>query len=142
MMNRQTQENHNDAEGTSQAGQLLSGSFPVGNQAGSGRHSATGNPTLEKRRTWNRGDNINVMECFYLSQPERRGYMKRMHQIWKERRHFSITDQRIADQIRVINRNGLMSKLEIEEVKRRVMNEPPTTETEEQPNENGNSMTE
>ena len=121
MMNRQTQENHNDAEGTSQAGQLLSGSFPVGNQAGSGRHSATGNPTLEKRRTWNRGDNINVMECFYLSQPERRGYMKRMHQIWKDRRLFSISDQRIADQVRVIRRNGLLSDLELEEIRNRVL---------------------
>mgnify|MGYP001794065188 FL=1 len=143
MMNTQRNRNPYGAELTSQSGQLLPGSSPVGNQAGNGRQSATGTRnTVESRRCWSRQDNINAMECYFLSQPEKRGYMKRMHQIWKERRLFSITDQRIADQIRVINRNGLMSKLEIEEVKRRVMNEPPTTETEEHPNENGNSMTE
>ena len=104
MMNTQRNRNPYGAELTSQSGQLLPGSSPVGNQAGNGRQSATGiRNTVESRRCWSRQDNINAMECYFLSQPDKRGYMKRMHQIWKERRLFSITDQRIADQIRVIN---------------------------------------
>ena len=47
--------------------------------------------------------------------------MKRMHQIWKDRRLFSISDQRIADQVRVIRRNGLLSDLELEEIRNRVL---------------------
>ena len=71
------------------------------------------------------------MECFYLSKPETRGYMKRMLQIWKERRLFDVTDQRIADQVRVIKRNGLMSDLELEEIKDRVLNGTTTDEIED-----------
>ena len=131
-MNTQRNNKPYGAERASTSGQLLPGSLPVGNQAGSGRQSTTGNNTIAaQRRQWNRQDNINAMECYYLSQPEKRGYMKRMHQIWKDRRLFSITDQRIADQIRVIKRNGLMSNLEMEEIKNRVLNETPSTETED-----------
>ena len=83
------------------------------------------------RRKWSRQDNIKALECYYLSQPEKRGYMKRMHQIWKERRMFNITDQRIADQIRVIKRNDLLSKLEMVEIKNRVLNVTPPTEIED-----------
>jgi len=131
MMNTQTNENPYGVEEASQTTQLLPGSLPVGNQAGRGRQSVTGNiVTRERRKEWSRQDNIKVMECFYLSQPERRGYMKRMHQIWKERRLFSVTDQRIADQARVIKRNGLLSSLELEEIKNRVLNVPTSAETE------------
>ena len=70
-----------------------------------------------------------------MSQPERRGYMKRLHQIWRDRRLFDTTDQRIADQIRVIKRNGLMSTLEIEEVRNRVLNLAPITEAEDETND-------
>ena len=60
------------------------------------------------------------MECYYLSEPERRGYRKRMHQIWREKGEFDISKQRIADQVKVINRR-LLSKLELEEVRNRVI---------------------
>ena len=126
MMNTQQNKNHYGVEWTSQANQLLPGSLPVDDQAGSGRQSVTGiNTTTEKRKAWSRQDNINAMECFYLSQPERRGYMKRMLQLWKERRLFDATDQRLADQVRVIRRKGLMSDLELEEIRNRVLNIPP-----------------
>lgn len=80
--------------------------------------------TTERRKVWSRQEIINAMEFFCLSQPERRGYMKRMLQLWQERRLFDISDQRIADQVRVIRRNGLMSNLELEEIKNRVLNVP------------------
>ncbi len=51
--------------------------------------------------------------------------MKRMLQLWKERRLFDATDQRLADQVRVIRRKGLMSDLELEEIRNRVLNIPP-----------------
>ena len=127
MMNTQHNENPYGVERISQADQLLPGSLPVGDQAGRGRQSVTGNTTArEKRKEWSRQDNINVMKCFYLSHPEKRGYMKRMLQIWKERRLFDITDQRIADQVRVVKRNGLMSTLDLVEVKNRVLNVLPS----------------
>ena len=129
MMNTQTERNPYGAERTGPACQLLPGSLPVPPQAGSGRQSATGiTSTNEKRRGWTRANNINAMECYYRSQPEKRGYMKRMHQIWKDRGLFSTTDQRIADQVRVIKRIGLMSDLEMEEIQQRVTTTPPNAE--------------
>ena len=61
------------------------------------------------------------MECFYLSQPEERGYIKRMHQIWTDRKLFDISEQRIADQVRVIRRLELLSSSELEEIRNRVL---------------------
>ena len=61
--------------------------------------------------------------------------MKRMHQIWKDRGLFSTTDQRIADQVRVIKRIGLMSDLEMEEIQQRVTTTPPNAEIQTTVNE-------
>ena len=136
MMNTQTEINPYGAERTGPACQLLPGSLPVPPQAGSGRQSATGiTSTNEKRRGWTRANNINAMECYYRSQPEKRGYMKRMHQIWKDRGLFSTTDQRIADQVRVIKRSGLMSDLEMEEIRQRVTTTRPNAEIQTTVNE-------
>ncbi|XP_067937308.1 uncharacterized protein [Watersipora subatra] len=127
-MNTQTERNPYGAERTGTACQLLPGSSPVPPQAGSGRQPVTGTTNHnEKRRGWTRINNINAMECYYQSQPEKRGYMKRMHQIWKDRGLFSTTDQRIADQVRVNKRNGLMSDLEMEEIRQRVATTPTNT---------------
>ena len=102
----------------------------MGNQAGYGRQSVTGNRNTDRRK-WNRQDNIKALECYYLSQLMKYGYMTRMYQIWKERRMFNITYQRIADQIKVIKRNDLMSELEMVEIKNRVLNLRPPTEIED-----------
>ena len=60
------------------------------------------------------------MECYYRSTPENRGDIKRMFKIWQERGLFMTTEQRLADQVRVIKRNELLTKIEREEIQRRV----------------------
>ena len=45
------------------------------------------------------------MRCFYQSDPNRRGYRKRMIAIWKVFANFEITEQRLVDQVRVIRTN-------------------------------------
>jgi hypothetical protein len=68
------------------------------------------------------------MECYYLSRPvdearkPRRGYRKRMYGFWKERGMFavSISEQRLCDQARAILRNGWLTKLELEDIRRRM----------------------
>ena len=74
----------NNANGTgvsSQEGNLGPGGRPVANQAGVDRQTMTGS----RRREWSRAESIKLMECYYLSSPERRGEMKRLQQIYRER---------------------------------------------------------
>ena len=46
-----------------------------------------------------------VMRCFCQSDPTRRGYRKRMIAAWRQIGTFEITEQRLADQARVIRTN-------------------------------------
>ena len=39
-----------------------------------------------------------VMECYYKSVPNRRGYRKRMLDLWREKGMFIVTEQRLVDQ--------------------------------------------
>ena len=86
-------------------------------QAEPSRNPTTGHKT---RREWKRTDNINAMECYYKSDPERRGYIRRMCKIWQERDLFQISEQRLSDQVRLIKRRELLTEMETEEIKRRV----------------------
>ena len=68
-----------------------------------------------------------VMECYFLSRPfdegqPIRGYRKRMHNIWKERQSLKVTEQRLCDQARMIRMNGLLRELEINVIKKSMMN--------------------
>ena len=64
------------------------------------------------------------MECFFRSKTlddDRkpiRGYRQRMMQEWKEHRVFEITEQRLCDQARAIRKNGWLSDLELENIRR------------------------
>ena len=64
------------------------------------------------RRTWTNRENRLVIECFYLSEPEKLGYRKRMHTLWKE-------EQRLLDQKRLILERQWLSHVELEEIRRR-----------------------
>ena len=37
------------------------------------------------------------MDCYYLSEPGKKGYRKRMHAIWNQQGMFSVTEQRLVD---------------------------------------------
>ena len=66
------------------------------------------------------------MECYFLAKSgPKLGYMKRMLWIWLERGERNDVDsQRLSDQVRVIKRNGLLSELEIEDIKRKLTETP------------------
>ena len=88
-----------------------------------GRHQVTA------RMKWNKEVNKVVMECFYRSKPfdeagkPVRGYRQRMFREWRERRLFESTEQRVCDQARAIRKNGWLSQLELEAIKRQVEDE-------------------
>ena len=72
-----------------------------------------------------------VMRCFYYSvMPGKRGYRKRMFARWKEIGLFKCTEQRLADQKRVITTNGYLSELEMSELESEVRRELEESEVE------------
>lgn len=116
------QQNRMNANGTgvpSLEGNLGPGGRPVANQAGVDRQTITGS---QGKREWSRADSIELMECYYLSSPERRGKMKRLHQIYRERGGFhNVSTQNLTDQARFIRTRGtVLSEVELGEIRRRV----------------------
>ena len=88
-----------------------------------GRHQVTA------RMKWNKEVNKAVIECFYRSKlfdeegkPVRR-YRKRMFREWRDRGLFESTEQRVCDQARAIRKNGWLSQLELEAIKRQLEDE-------------------
>ena len=78
---------------------LSPGRCPVEQQRRPGRYPATVGVT---RRKWTQRENEKVMECYLRSQPEKRGYRKRMINIWKDNDMFEVSEQRLVDQLRQI----------------------------------------
>ena len=70
--------------------------------------------------------NIVVMECFYSANPfdengvPVRGYRQRMYREWRERGMFNTSEQRLCDQARAIRKNGWLSEVELEAIRRRL----------------------
>ena len=57
------------------------------------------NDQRPNRKTWTREDNHFALHCNFRSNPSRRGYRKKMIEIWQECASFQITSQRLADQV-------------------------------------------
>ena len=78
---------------------------------------------------WNKEVNNVVMACFYRSKPfdeegePVRGYRQRMFREWRDRGWFESTEQHVCDQARAIRKNGWLSQLELEAIKRQVDDE-------------------
>ena len=95
----------------------------MGEQCRPGRHQKTA------RTEWSKEMNVAVMECYFLSRPfdkegkPIRGFRKRMHNIWKERQGLKVTEQGLCDQVRVIRMNGWLTELEMNAIKKCMMNE-------------------
>ena len=66
------------------------------------------------------------MECFFRGKPfdddgkSTGGYRQRMMQEWKELGVFEITEQRLCDQARAVRKNGWLSNLELENIRRMI----------------------
>jgi hypothetical protein len=64
-------------------------------------------------------DNRDVMKCYYAAIPSKRGYRKRMHELWLAKYPGSmVTEQRLADQCNVILKRNLLTPVELEELQR------------------------
>ena len=88
-----------------------------------GRHQVTA------RIKWNKEVNKVVTECFYRSKlfdeegKPVRGYRQRMFREWRDRGLFESTEQCVCDQAKTIRKNGWLSQLELETIKRQVEDE-------------------
>ena len=101
----------NDDEGAS------FGRCPVDEQRRPGRHQATA------RQKWSKTLNRLVMYCKFKSEPNRRGYRKRMMDVWRDKGVFEISEQRLVDQARAIVVNQWLTDVELEEIKRDIEKE-------------------
>ena len=113
MANYETNNGMNGTRTTFSEG-VLPGRCPVVKQHRPGRQSAT---ALKKK--WNKDENKVAIECYLKSDPTRRGYRKRMHNIWIDKTSINISEQRLADQVNQIKKKGWLTELEIEEIKRK-----------------------
>ena len=64
------------------------------------------------------------MECYFRSKSKINGYRQRMHAIWRDKGMFNITEQRLVDQQSQIRKKQRLTKLELEEIQRRIEDEP------------------
>ena len=101
-----TELNPNDVNDTGAFSEgVASGRCPVDQQRRPGRHPATAEQR-QKRLGWSKEDNRWLFECYIRSEPERRGYRKRMRDLWIARNTNEelnkVSEQRLADQVRQI----------------------------------------
>ena len=68
------------------------------------------------------------MECYYRSQPSQRGYRRRIHEIWRQKfPQSTVTEQQLLSQKRSIEKNGLLTNIEMREISNHV-NQPQAVE--------------
>ena len=80
-----------------------------------------------KKRKWTREDNITLMELYFQSNPQRQGYRKRLLNLWLDKDLPTLTEGRLADQARSIQKNGLLSTDDLKAIKDRVGTQRPRT---------------
>ena len=118
MLSNQITNNCVNEAGTNNGEGLSHGGCPVEEQRRPGRHQATARTGIRKK--WSREENMFVMECYYRSVPSRRGYRKRMLDLWREKGMFIVTEQHLVDQSNQIRKRGWLTDLELEEIIRRI----------------------
>ena len=99
--------------------------IPVGRYQASGQEEREHQDTTtrdrhQRRRKWSKENNIELWKCYLLSDPQQRGYRRRMATLWHERGNHDATEQRIADQQRAIVKRNWLSETEREEIRRRI----------------------
>ena len=127
----------NDVNGTGACSEgVASGRCPVDQLPKTCRHPAT----AEQRQTrlgWSKEDNKRSFECYMRSEPERRGYRKRLLDLWKARKINNelteVTEQRLADQVSQIKNKKWLENVEQEEIAIRVRHEYQENEITELP---------
>ena len=114
MLSNQITNNCVNEAGTHNGEGLSHGRCPVEEQRRPSRHQATARSGIRKK--WSREENMFVMECHYRSVPSRRGYRKRMLDLWREKGMFIVTEQRLVDQSNQTRKRGWLTDLELEKI--------------------------
>ena len=118
MSNHENEENGVNGTGTHQGEGVAPGRQGVPDPAPAGRHHTTGRIN---QRKWEKEVNKIVIECYIRSEPTKRGFRKRMKQIWDDIGVFDVTEQRLADQARQVRLNKWLTDLEMEEIGRKCL---------------------
>ena len=75
---------------------------------------------MGRRAAWAKADNKLLFECYVKSEPESRGYRKRLVALWRgcsPREDLkNVSEQRLADQVRQIKVKNWLEKLEQDEI--------------------------
>ena len=87
-------------------------------QGNIGRHHV--HPVISHRKKWTSQENKILMECYLLSEPKIREFRKHMLSLWLQKDMFWVSEQILNDQENATCRNSWMTKLEIEELNRKV----------------------
>lgn len=87
------------------------------NQAEVGRQPTTDSGRREKQCMSFTREDIKIVECYYQSDPNKRGYMARIIKIWKERRGFELTENGLAMQARTIIRKRWLTAEGLAEIR-------------------------
>ena len=81
---------------------------PADKQRGPGRHQNTA------RKRWTKNENKTAISCYLKATKEsKRGYRKRMYDLWNEMGISEIKKQHLASQIRSIFKNKRLTETEI-----------------------------
>ena len=81
----------------------------------------------KERQTWTKTLNTAAMECNFLIRPVDeegkpiRGQRRKMHNVWKEQYGTKITEQRLCDQAQMIRKNECITKLGLENIRRKIL---------------------
>ena len=73
------------------------------------------------RRKWSKDDNILLWKCYLKSKPNDKGYRKRFYKIWLDDGGFPVSEQRICDQVRQIEKKEWLTKVEREMLQRSLL---------------------
>ena len=97
---------------------LLPGRCPAGKQRGSSRHQNTA------RKKWTKEENKAALSCYLKAMKKgKRGYRKRMYNLWNEMGMFEIEDQHIACEVRSIFKNKRLPEIEIQQLRKEIEND-------------------
>ena len=74
---------------------------------------------MDNRRKWSHEMNVELIKCWLLSQPDTRGFRKRLFSKWHERNpDKEMSESKLAGQVYALQRRGEFSAVEIEGFKR------------------------
>ena len=77
--------------------------------------------TATKVKTkWAKELNKLAMKCYLMSEFSKRGFRKKMHNIWTDIGVFELSEHKLAGQVLVIRNYGWLSEKEIEEIRREI----------------------